>query len=198
MTVVGLRESTRTQLHERLLDAAQTITVDSGWASVTMAKIGFEVGVSRQTVYNEFGNKADLAAELVNRELGRFLDVVRVRLLAHHDVVAGLTDACNGALAMAQSSPLLRAALDLTYSPTNDLLPLLTTESQVLIDTAVLTLETVLDSHYPEIRPLGGELHLAADAIVRLMLSHITRPAASPSVASAEIGWIASHMLKRP
>ena len=57
MTVVGFRESTRTQLHERLLDAAQTITVHSGWASVTMAKIGFEVGVSRQTVYNEFGNK---------------------------------------------------------------------------------------------------------------------------------------------
>ena len=185
-------------MHDRLLDAAQTITVESGWASVTMAKIGHRAKVSRQTVYNEFSNKADLATELVNRELDRFLHLVRVRLLAHDDVVAGLTDACEGALAMAHSSPLLRAALDLTHNARNDLLPLLTTESQALIDTAVLTLETVITSHYPETDVLPNELHLAADAIVRLMLSHITRPAASPSVASAEIGWIASHMLKRP
>ena len=98
---------------------------------------------------------------------------------------------------MAQSSPLLRAALDLTHNPTNYLLPLLMTDSQALIDAAVLTLETVINSHYSHIVVLPTELHLAADAIVRLMLSHITRPASSPSIASAEIGWIASHTLGR-
>ena len=64
---------------------------------------------------------------------------------------------------------------------------------QALIDAAVLTLETVINSHYSHIVVLPTELHLAADAIVRLMLSHITRPASSPSTASAEIRRSSYH-----
>jgi AcrR family transcriptional regulator len=197
VTGLSFRESTRVQLRDRLLDAAQTITVESGWAAVTMAKIADAAGVSRQTVYNEFGNKADLAEELVNRELGRFLEVVRSRLLANDEVVAGVTDACEGALSMAGSSPLLKAALDLAQSSTNELLPLLTTESQALIDTAVLTVEMVINDHYGEIGLGARELHLAADAIVRLVLSHIMRPSGSPADAAAQIGWVAGQTLRR-
>lgn len=195
--VLTLRESTRIQLHRQLLDAAQSITVESGWASVTMAKIGHRVGVSRQTVYNEFGNKPDLAAELVNRELDRFLDVVRVHLVAHRNVVDGLIAACDGALAMARASPLLKAALDLADPSTNDLLPLLTTQSQGLIDAAVLSLERAINAQHPEIDVLPHELHLAADAIVRIVLSHITRPGACPTDASTQVGWIALQTLGR-
>ena len=197
MTGLSFRESTRMQLRDRLLDAAQAITVESGWAAVTMAKIADAAGVSRQTVYNEFGNKGDLADELISRELGRFLEVVRSRLLAHDDVVAGVTDACEGALSMARSNPLLKAALDLAQSSTNELLPLLTTDSQALIDTAALTVETVINDHYGDIGLSPHRLHLAADAIVRLVLSHIMRPSGSPADASAQIGWIASQTLTR-
>ena len=197
MTSVNFRESVRIQLHDRLLDAAQAITVESGWAAVTMAKIADAAGVSRQTVYNEFGNKPDLANELIGRELGRFLDVVRTRLQQHDDVVEGITDACEGALSMARANPLLKAALDLVNSSTNDLLPLLTTESQALIDTAVLTVETVIVDHYGQIGLAAGDLHVAADAIVRLVLSHIMRPAGTPAEAAAQIGWIASNTLTR-
>ena len=38
------------------------------------------LGVSRQTVYNEFGTKHGLAQQLALRELQRFLDVVNERM----------------------------------------------------------------------------------------------------------------------
>ena len=72
-------------VRERLLDAAQSMIEDSGWSSVTMARIAERAGVSRQTVYNEFSNKHGLAEQLAMRELARFLAVVRERMSAETD-----------------------------------------------------------------------------------------------------------------
>ena len=55
------------------------ITVEHGWAAVTMAKVAGIAGVSRQTVYNEYGAKAALGQAMVLRELDRFLDRRRAR-----------------------------------------------------------------------------------------------------------------------
>ena len=57
---------------ERVVDAAVRLTAQIGWSQVTMARLAEEVGVSRQTVYNEVGTKPGLAEamRLVN-PLGR-------------------------------------------------------------------------------------------------------------------------------
>ena len=39
--------------HERVVAAAAELTLEAGWAGVTMGKLADRVGVSRQTVYNE-------------------------------------------------------------------------------------------------------------------------------------------------
>jgi AcrR family transcriptional regulator len=189
------RESVRTLLRDRLLDAAQSITVESGWAAVTMAKIADLAGVSRQTVYNEFGTKPELADALVVRELMGFLDVVRTRLLAHDDPVDGLRDACTAALALAEENPLVRAALSSANSTDNDLLPLLTTDSQGLINTAVDVVAGVITEHYGDVGLPPEQLRVAADAVVRLVLSHITRPAVTPAEAGEQIAWIAERLI---
>ena len=59
-------------MHDRVLDAAQTITVESGWASMTMATVADKTGVSRQTVYNESAINQTSPLNSVNRELDRF------------------------------------------------------------------------------------------------------------------------------
>jgi len=196
MTAVNFRESVRSLLHERLLDAAQSITVESGWSAVTMAKIADRAGVSRQTVYNEFGTKPELADQLVMRELGRFLEVVHDRLTQHDDIVDGLGAACDGALAMAESNPLLKAALDTVHNGTSELLPLLTTESQGVIDTAVVAVIAAINERYGEIGLTDWQLHAAADAVVRLVLSHIMRPGTSRPDAVAQISWIAGRIVR--
>lgn len=186
----------RDLLHGRLLDAAQEITVASSWSDVTMARIAEMSGVSRQTVYNEFGSKPELADELVMRELARFLEVVRTQLVDHDDFVDGIRGACEGALTMAESSPLLRAVLSSIHQRENDLVPLLTTESQAVIDTARATVVGVIHEKHPGLDITDDQLDSAADAVVRLILSHIMRPSVSPAEAAQQIAWIAGKILR--
>lgn len=191
----SFRSDMRTLLHERLLDAAQEITVASGWSDVTMARIAEKGGVSRQTVYNEFGSKPELADELVMRELGRFLDVVRTKVLEHDAIVEGIRSACEGALTMAESNPLLRAVLASIHQRENDLVPLLTTESQGVIDVARATVVGVIHQRHPALELTDEQLDIAVDAVVRLVLSHIMRPSVSSAEAADQIAWIASKVL---
>lgn len=193
----SFRTDMRTLLHERLLDAAQEITVGSSWSDVTMARIAEMAGVSRQTVYNEFGSKPELADELVMRELGRFLEVVRAQLVEHPDVIDGIRGACQGALDMAESSPLLRAVVSSIHLRENDLVPLLTTESQAVIDTARATVVGVILEKHPGLGITDDQLESAADAVVRLVLSHVMRPSVPSAEAAAQIAWIAGRVLAR-
>jgi AcrR family transcriptional regulator len=195
VTNTNFRSEVRSLLHERLLDAARAMTVASSWSDVTMARIAEIAGVSRQTVYNEFGSKPELAAELVMRELGRFLDVVRSRLREEDEVVDGIRVACEGALTMAESNPLLRAVLSSIHQRDNDLIPLLTTESQEVIDAARSTVVSVIRERHPAHAQTDTELDVAADAVVRQVLSHIMRPSVSSAEAADQIAWIAAKVL---
>jgi AcrR family transcriptional regulator len=189
------RDSVRSLLRDRLLDAAASITAAEGWGAVTMAKLADEVGVSRQTVYNELGSKPRMAEELVMRELDRFLAIVRSRMAAETELVDALRSACEGALEAAAANPLLKAILDSAHTGGSDLLPLLTTQSQGLIEGATAVVLESLEEQGFETGLDGTELRTAVDAIIRLVLSHVMQPAKSPAEAAADIAWVASHVI---
>lgn len=196
MTATSFRSDVRSLLRDRLLDAAQEITVSKSWSDVTMARIAQLGGVSRQTVYNEFGSKPELADELVMRELGRFLEVVRLQIFTQADVVEGIRGACTDALTMAETNPLLRAVISSVHQRENDLIPLLTTESQGVIDAAKITVSGALREKHPDLDIADEQLEHAVEAVVRLVLSHIMRPSYTPAEAADQIAWIAQHVLK--
>lgn len=52
---------------EAVLDAALKLFSDGGWTSTTIAAIARSAGVSKETIYAVWGNKAAIAAELVQR-----------------------------------------------------------------------------------------------------------------------------------
>ena len=120
-------------IRERLVAQAVDFTVTHGWASLTMAKLADGVGVSRQTVYNELGNKSALAEAMVLRELESFLKGVD-RAFADHpdDLIAAIQAAAEGALTRAADNPLLHAVLTSSQGAESDLLPLLTTKSDLV------------------------------------------------------------------
>lgn len=190
------RESVRSILRDRLLDAAARITAAEGWSGVTMARLADEVGVSRQTVYNELGSKPRIAEELVMRELGRFLEVVRSRMTAETDLVAALRSACEGALETAAANPLLKSILESAQTGGSDLLPLLTTQSQGLIENATAVVLSVLDEEGFATPLHGAHLRVAVDAVIRLVLSHVMQPVKSPSEAADDIAWVAAAVLR--
>jgi len=189
------RDSVRSLLRDRLLDAAASITAAEGWGAVTMAKLAEEVGVSRQTVYNELGSKPRIAEELVMRELDRFLDIVRGRMSGETEIAVALRSACEGALEAAATNPLLKAILESAHTGGSDLLPLLTTESQGLIENARAVVIEALHQEGLDTGLDEAEERTAVDAIIRLVLSHVMQPAKTPADAAADIAWVAGHVL---
>ncbi|MEU6983288.1 TetR/AcrR family transcriptional regulator [Streptomyces sp. NPDC046324] len=66
---------------EALLDAALASLSGLPWSAVRMVDVASAAGVSRQTLYNEFGSKEGLARALVRREADAYLQGVE-RILA--------------------------------------------------------------------------------------------------------------------
>lgn len=193
---VSFRASVVEMRREALLNAAQRQIEQAGWTSVTMAKIADEVGVSRQTVYNEFGNKHGLAEVLAIRELTRFMDVVRERLASHDEIVPGIHAACLGVLELAESSLLVRTIIgSLPGEQDTDFLKLLTTESGEIVAAATMAVKQAVLELYPPLPFSEDELDIAVDAVVRLILSAITRPSKSPRQVADDITWIISIAL---
>jgi AcrR family transcriptional regulator len=181
---------------EALLDAAQRQIERAGWTSVTMAKIADEVGVSRQTVYNELGTKHGLAEALALRELARFMQVVRDRMAEHDELLDGIHAACLGVLELAERSLLVRTiAGSLPGEQDADFLQLLTTESGEIVAGASLAAKAAIVECYPPLPLTEQELDIAVDAIVRLILSAITRPAKPPHAVADDITWLVSLVL---
>ena len=69
------RESVRSLLREQVLDAAYQLVAADGWSVLRMAGIARAAGISRQTLYNEFGSKEAIGKALVQRELGARAEV---------------------------------------------------------------------------------------------------------------------------
>lgn len=184
-------------VRERLLDAAQAMIEASGWSSVTMARIGERAGVSRQTVYNEFGNKHGLAEQLAMRELARFLEVVRERMAAETTLVEGIRAACEGALLMGEQSLLVRTIVtSLPDEQDADFLQILTTESGEIVEAAVVVVKQAVVELYPPQPVTDDELEVAVEIVVRLVLSAITRPSKPARDAADDIAWIIGMALK--
>ncbi|MEO7421672.1 MAG: helix-turn-helix domain-containing protein [Ornithinibacter sp.] len=132
MSPSSFHRDLRAALRERALDVAARVTAGKGWSAVRMSAIADEVGVSRQTRYAEFGSRASLAEALVEREVGRVLDAVRVAMRGAGDHVCAVEAAVAAALREAGASALVHGALR-SVDPAMDLLRLLTTDARPLV-----------------------------------------------------------------
>ena len=188
---------------ERVLDATASITVEHGWAAVTMAKVAAMAGVSRQTVYNEYGAKPALGLAMVLRELERFLAGVAHELDTHDDLVEAIRSAAERTLRTAQDNPLLNRMLASAHNVSaggpgadNELLPFLTTDAEPLILAAKDVIAARI-TRFPDLGMTPAELDAAIDAIVRLVLSHVMQPGHDPARTADDLAWIVARVLGR-
>ncbi|MGH3321147.1 MAG: TetR family transcriptional regulator, partial [Streptosporangiaceae bacterium] len=68
---------------DALLEAAYDVIVAGEWGRARMADVAAAAGVSRQTLYNEFGGKDAVCEALAVREAGCFLNGIRAAMEAH-------------------------------------------------------------------------------------------------------------------
>lgn len=193
-TTIAGRDGAVASTRERIVGAAVELTGSAGWSQVTMAKLADVVGVSRQTVYNEIGTKPRLAEAMILSELDRFLLLVTEAFDAHpDDLVSAIDDASRSVLERAENNPLLHAVVSATHGADTELLPLLTTHSESLLDAAKEVIWERLATYDVPLPP--ERLGAAIDMFVRLVLSHVMQPTGSPSETAEAIAWITGRVL---
>lgn len=168
---------------ESLLEAAHTAVGTQPWPGVRMVDVAATAGVSRQTLYNEFGSKEGLGAALVGRLVDDFLEgAVRAAAEAGRggtDPAASCTCAAAWMLRTARDEPIVRSALTGCWG-------------------ALMPLPAVVGSAHPDVRPaepgelttalcerlvaglspngLSGKMSLACEAGLRIALSFVVAP----------------------
>ncbi|MFJ4830118.1 TetR/AcrR family transcriptional regulator [Streptomyces sp. NPDC088747] len=157
---------------ESLLDAAYTALARRAWSAVRMVDVAAVAGVSRQTLYNEFGSKEGLARALVRRETDAYLAGVERALGAHADARERLVATAEWTASAARGNVLVRAMLTGCWS---ERLPALTL-SAVPSSSAV-----------PAQRRADGPLPSPADLVALVRDKAVVSLATSRGVDTAEL-----------
>ncbi len=188
------RVAVRELLRDTLLDAARNLLGDRPWAQISMAEVARAAGVSRQTLYKEFGSRDEFAQAFVIREGARFLDAVERAIELHLDdpraaVAAGL----EVFLSAAAEDPLV--ALLLADDGTGGMLPLITTQSRPVLLWASARLSDAMRAGWPHAD--DEDVELLADTFVRLAISYVTMPRDSPRETAAAATALLAPYLER-
>jgi AcrR family transcriptional regulator len=172
-STVEYREAARELLRDSLFDAARRLLDDRPWAQITMAEVARAAGVSRQTLYAQFGSRDEFAQQFVIREGGRFLAEVESVIHAHLDDPADAVRAgLQTFLASAAEDPLVR--LLLSDDGTGGMLPLITTRSRPVLEWAGARLAEAIRGGWSDVDE--SDARLLADTLVRLAISYATLP----------------------
>lgn len=163
---------------DALLEAAYDAAVAGDWGRVRMADVARAAGLSRQTLYNEFGSKDALAQALALREVERFIEGTEQVLDETHPEgpIQAVAAAALSTLQRAADNPLLKAAL---VDDSNGLLSFLTTRGAPVIGAARASFENYYSTHWPHLPP--ASIALAAETITRLTVSYVVLPADVPA-----------------
>lgn len=172
-------------LRETLFAAARDEVQRRPWSEITMAEIAAAAGVSRQTLYKEFGNREEFGQAFVIEEGERFLDGVDTAVREHlDDPRAAIGAALEFFLRNAGEDPLVRILL--SDDGTGGLLPFVTTQGMPLVQWATARLTATIEAGWPQAPP--EKARLLAEALVRLAISHVTAPTESPTETAARTG----------
>jgi len=172
----------RRLLRETLFGAARDELEERAWSEITMADIAAAAGVSRQTLYKEFGSRDEFAQAFVIHEGERFLDVVEEAVREHlDDAHAAVGAALDTFLRTAGEDPVVRMML--SDDGTGGMLPFVTTQGMPVVLWATARLSTVIQEGWPQ-APVE-KAQLLAESLVRLAISYITVPTASSEATAA-------------
>jgi AcrR family transcriptional regulator len=178
------QEAARELLRKTVFDAAREQLARQTWSEITMADIATGAGVSRQTLYNEFGNRNEFGFAFVIHEAERFMDDVEKAVLEHRDDPrAAVLAALEHFLRTAGEDPLI--SILLSDDGTGGMLPFVTTQGLPVVQWAAARLTAVIEEGWPEAPE--GDVKRLAESLVRLSISYVTTPGDSAGDAANNV-----------
>lgn len=149
-----------------------------------MADVATGAGVSRQTLYNEFGNRNEFGFAFVIHEAERFMDGVENAVREHLDSPReAVRAALRLFLATASDDPLIRILL--SDDGTGGMLPFVTTQGLPVVQWATTRLAGVIAEGWP--KTPEADIQVLAESLVRLAISYVTTPGEAPEETAATV-----------
>ncbi len=178
-------EASRSLLRVTILGAVDDLTRERPLTEVTMAQVATAAGVSRQTVYNEFGNRDELVGAYVLWAADQFLDEVERAVADHRGSLSeALVAAFDLFLGIAAEHPLVRALGAATGSEGLHAL-VATAAGAPILEAATSRLVGIVDATWPDVP--REEATVVCEVIVRLAVSYLTIPTTSSIDAAAQV-----------
>jgi AcrR family transcriptional regulator len=187
-------QAARKLLRETLFGAARDELQQRAWSEITMSDVASAAGVSRQTLYKEFGSRDEFAQAFVIHEGERFLDGVDEAVKQHlDDPRAAVGAALQAFLRSAGEDPLVRILL--SDDGTGGMLPLVTTQGMPVEQWATARLTATIEEGWTQAP--APEVELLAESLVRLAISYITAPSDTPEKTAAQAGELLGPFIDR-
>ncbi|TSD94627.1 TetR/AcrR family transcriptional regulator [Skermania sp. ID1734] len=180
-------KAARNLLRESVLSATDELVRRNGWAATSISTLARAAGVSRQTVYNEFGSRQSIAEAYVLHRMEVLLEQVCAKLTAHDTLEDGMRNALE-LFFEACDEPLIQTALD--GDRTN------------LIDLVRMANEIATDRLAAAIRDINPTISaddaiIFADTVARIAMGHAMAPTLPRDVAIDRMVRLAVIVLQR-
>lgn len=187
-------EKVREQVRAAALDAvAEAVVARDGsvsTAAFSMAEVATRAGVSRQTLYNEFGSRDGLLTALADRENALLLARVLQELDTHgDDIVGAVSAAAEVAVRMAADNVLHKALLTGETSTVG----LLVAHGESLLLRSQSELSTFMLARFPALDP--ADTALLVGVVTRFVQSHLLLPYEPADVVAAQVHRLVERYL---
>lgn len=190
----GYREAARDLLRASLLDAAAELMQDAPWSEISMAAIATQAGVSRQTLYNEFGSRDVFAQTFALRAADRFLTEVEEAFAnAADDPPRALEEGFLRFLQMSEEDPMVRHII-VRDPGADELLSLFTSRGGPVVELGTGRLKARMLELWPSAPPEKAQI--LAEGIVRMAISHAGLPIESPERSAKDVAQLLAPFIE--
>lgn len=191
---VPYAEASRALLRDSILDGMRELLLKRDWSSITLSAVAQAAGISRQTIYNEFGSRQGLAQGYALRLADRLVDAVDDSIQGNvGDIYAAFLEGFRSFFAESAADPLVISLLTGTTKP--DLLQLITTDSAPIITRCSERLtSTFMDSW---VRASEEDAGVLSRAIVRLCMSYVSMPPEADHDVARDLARLMSPFAER-
>lgn len=160
-------------LRNSILDAVDELVRRNGWVGTSMARVAGVAGVSRQTVYNEFGSRQGIVEAYIDRRLDKLLDAIGKELTSNEDLAQGLRRSFELFFDLVDE-PLIQTVI---AGADGNIVALI----RHLNERATSELTSIIQTIKPGISDVDALVY--ADAIARLAAAHAVVPTIAHEVA---------------
>jgi len=191
---VPYAEASRVLLRDSILDGLRELLLGRDWSSTTLSHVAQAAGISRQTIYNEFGSRQGLAQAYALRLADRLVDQIDDAIDGNvGDVHAAFGQGFRDFFTESAADPLVISLLTGEIKP--DLLQLITTDSGPIITHCSKRLTSTFVHSW--VKCSDEDAGMLARAVVRLAMSYISMPPEADHDVAADLARLFAPAAER-